>query len=164
MATQLHSPQPLTMNLLPTLTLLAGLALALTWGGMTFFSAVMAPLVFTKLPIKTAGAFIREVFPWYYAAMGLTTLLAVLLLLPGIGAGVGWPAALSMAALVGFVTARQVLMPKINQARDAELAGDVAAGKRFKRLHGLSVLINGAQWLAILIALWILIGLHPIEV
>ena len=32
------------------LELLAILALALTWGGMTFFYAVMAPLVFTKLP------------------------------------------------------------------------------------------------------------------
>ncbi len=150
------------MNLLPTLTLLAGLALALTWGGMTFFSAVMAPLVFTKLPFETAGAFIRQVFPWYYLSMGLTTLLAVLLLLPGIGAGVGWPAALSAFALVGFVVARQVLMPKINATRDANLAGDPDAGKRFKRLHGLSVLINGAQWLAVFAALWMLIGFHPI--
>ena len=94
----------------PDPAVLAGLALALTWGGMTFFSAVMAPLVFTKLPFETAGAFIREVFPWYYLAMGLTTLLAVLLLLPGVGAGVGWPAALSAFALAGFVMA-QVLMP-----------------------------------------------------
>jgi hypothetical protein len=31
------------------LELVAVLALALTWGGMTFFSVVMAPLVFTKL-------------------------------------------------------------------------------------------------------------------
>jgi hypothetical protein len=150
------------MTLLPTLTLLAGLALALTWGGMTFFSAVMAPLVFTKLPLETAGGFIREVFPWYYLAMGLTTLLAVLLLLPGIGAGVGWPAALSVFVLIGFVVARQVLMPRINQARDAELAGESGAGQRFKRLHGLSVLINGAQWLAILAALWMLISFRPI--
>jgi len=145
------------MNLLSTLTLLAGLALALTWGGMTFFSAVVAPLVFTKLPLETAGAFIREVFPWYYLTMGLTTLLAVLLLLPVIEAGVGWPAALSVFALIGFVMARQVLMPRINEARDAELAGDAGAGKRFKRLHGVSVLINGAQWLAIFAALWMLI-------
>ncbi|MGB5735526.1 MAG: DUF4149 domain-containing protein [Thiohalocapsa sp.] len=150
------------MNLLPTLTLLAGLALALTWGGMTFFSAVMAPLVFTKLPFETAGAFIREVFPWYYLAMGLTTLLAVLLLLPGVGAGVGWPAALSAFALAGFVMARQVLMPRINQARDAELAGDADAGKRFKRLHGISVWINGAQWLAVFAALWMLLSFQPI--
>lgn len=31
--------------------------------------------VFTKLPLATAGAFIREVFPWYYLAMGLTIFL-----------------------------------------------------------------------------------------
>ena len=149
------------MNLLPTLTLLAGLALALTWGGMTFFSAVMAPLVFTKLPLDTAGAFIREVFPWYYLAMGLTTLLAVLLLFPGLGAGAGWPAVLSALVLIGFVVARQILMPKINDARDAEMAGDTDAGHRFKRLHGLSVVINAAQWLAVFAALWMLIGFQP---
>jgi hypothetical protein len=149
------------MTLLPTLTLLAGLALALTWGGMTFFSAVVAPLVFTKLPIETAGAFIRQVFPWYYLAMGLTTLLAVLLMLPAVGAGVGWPAALSALALIGFVIARQLLMPRINAARDAELAGDAGASQRFKRLHGLSVWINAAQWLAVLAALWMLISSQP---
>jgi len=44
---------------------ITGLSLALTFGGMIFFSAVMAPLVFTKLPFETAGAFIRQVFPWY---------------------------------------------------------------------------------------------------
>ena len=150
------------MTLLPTVTVLAGLALALTWGGMTFFSAVMAPLVFTKLPFETAASFIREVFPWYYLAMGMTTLLAVLLLLPAIGAGVGWPAGLSAFVLIGFVTARQLLMPRINAARDAELAGDADAGQRFKRLHRLSVLINGAQWLAVFAALWMLIRLQPI--
>jgi hypothetical protein len=53
-------------------------------------------------------------------------------------------------------------MPRINQARDAELAGESGAGQRFKRLHGLSVLINGAQWLAILAALWMLISFRPI--
>ena len=43
--------------------IITGLALALTFGGMTFFSGVMAPLVFTKLPFETAGAFSRQVFP-----------------------------------------------------------------------------------------------------
>jgi len=42
----------------------------LTWGGMTFFSTVMAPFVFTKLPLETAGPFIRAVFSWYYLAIG----------------------------------------------------------------------------------------------
>jgi hypothetical protein len=145
------------MNQLVTLDLLAGLALALTFGGMTFFSAVMAPLVFTKLPFETAGAFIREVFPWYYLTMGVSSLIALLVLLPGVGAGLAWPAALTALALVGFIVARQVLMPMINRARDAEVSGDPAAAQRFKRLHGLSVMINGVQWLAVLAALWLIL-------
>ncbi len=46
--------------------LVAGLALALTFGGMIFFSAVMALLVFTILPPQITGIFIRQIFPWYY--------------------------------------------------------------------------------------------------
>jgi hypothetical protein len=145
------------MSQLFSLDLLAALALAATFGGMTFFSAVMAPLVFTKLPFETAAGFIREVFPWYYLTMGGTTLIALVTLLPGIGGKHFWPAALCAFAFVGFVVARQVLMPMINRARDAELAGDNHAGRRFKRLHGLSVMINGAQWLTILAALWVLL-------
>lgn len=101
-------------------------------------------------------------FPWYDLDLGLTTLLAVLLLLPGIGAGVGWPACVSAFALVGFVMARQILMPRTNQARDANLAGDADAGKPFKRLHGLNVMINGARWLAVFAALWMLFSFQPI--
>jgi Domain of unknown function (DUF4149) len=140
----------------PYFEFLAGLALALTWGGMTFFSTVLAPLVFTKLPSETAGAFIREVFPWYYLALGITALLALLFLLPGIGRGLAWPAALAALTLAGFVVARQVLMPRINRARDRRTAGDPGAGRRFQRLHRVSVLINGLQWLALLAALWML--------
>ena len=50
--------------------LVAALALALTFGGMTFFSAVFTPLVFAKLSMKIAGPFIRQVFPWYYLTIG----------------------------------------------------------------------------------------------
>jgi hypothetical protein len=142
------------MDQLISLDLVAGLALALTFGGMTFFSAVMAPLIFTKLPFETAGAFIREVFPWYYLTMGATSLVALLFLLPRAGQGLALPAALSGLVLLGFVVARQLLMPMINRARDAEVGGDQSAGERFKRLHRVSVVINGAQWLAVLVALW----------
>ena len=79
-----------------------------------------------------------------------------MLLLPGVGRGLAWPAALSALTLAGFVLARQVLMPRINRARDGEVAGDPGAGLRFQRLHRLSVVINGLQWLALLAALWIL--------
>lgn len=133
--------------------LIAGLALALTFGGMTFFSVVVAPLVFTKLPLNVAGAFIRQVFPWYYLTMGATILTALIALIFGAEVGVTWKVALVTFVLVGFIFARQVLMPLINQARDAEVAGESGAARRFKRLHQMSVVINGFQWLAVLAVL-----------
>jgi hypothetical protein len=133
--------------------LIAGVSLALTFGGMTFFFAVMAPLVFSKLPFDTAGRFIREVFPWYYLTMGATTLVALAASLAGSGRDAPWVSALIAAVLAGFVLARQVLMPSINRARDAEFAGDTTAAQRFQRLHRASVVVNLVQWLAVLAAL-----------
>jgi hypothetical protein len=77
----------------------AGLTLALAFGGMTFFSAVMAPLVFTKLPFDTAGAFIRQVFPWYYLTIGAVSALAAVLLLIGQAYGVALLAAVQRVRL-----------------------------------------------------------------
>lgn len=45
---------------------IAVLGLAALGGGMLFFGAVMAPLVFLHLPLDVAGPFIRTAFPWYY--------------------------------------------------------------------------------------------------
>jgi hypothetical protein len=61
--------------------------------------------------------------------------------------------ALAALVLAGFLVARQVLMPLINRARDAEMAGGSDAGRRFRRLHLVSVVINAFQWLAVLAAL-----------
>jgi hypothetical protein len=133
--------------------LVAGLALALTFGGMTFFSAVVTPLVFSKLPLKTAGPFIRQVFPWYYLTMGVAVLIALSALLLGAGISVTWEVTLATLVLAGFAFARQVLMPLINRARDAEMAGDRRAALRFRRLHLVSVIINGVQWVAVLAVL-----------
>lgn len=55
--------------------------------------------------------------------------------------------------LAGFAFARQVLMPMINRARNAQMAGVAGAGRRFRRLHLMSALINGFQWLAVLAVL-----------
>ncbi len=133
--------------------LIAALALALTFGGMTFFSAVVTPLVFSKLPLKTAGPFIRQVFPWYYLTMGVAVLIALSALILGAGGSVTWEVALATLVLAGFAFARQVLMPLINRARDAEMAGDWRAARRFRRLHLVSVIINGFQWIAVLVVL-----------
>ena len=141
------------MEQIPVSHIVTGLALALTFGGMTFFSAIMAPLVFTKLPIDAAGQFIRQLFPWYYLTMGIATLVALVALAFGSSGFTSWETGLTGLVLLGFIYARQSLMPTINRARDAELAGDSEAGARFTRLHRLSVLINGLQWFAVLAAL-----------
>ena len=71
----------------------------------------------------------------------------------GVVGPASWEVGLTAFVLVGFVYARQVLMPQINHARDAELRGSAGAARRFARLHRISVIINGLQWLAVFTAL-----------
>ena len=125
------------------------LAASCLLGGMVFFGAVMAPLVFTKLDAASSGPFIRATFPRYYlyvlvaAGLGAAGLLAL------------DPVSAAVLALVAAVTAWLLwgLMPRINALRDAELAGDAAAGTRFARLHRASVSVNMVQLAAVLFAL-----------
>ena len=121
-----------------TLNVIAVLLCAALFGGMAFFSFVFAPLVFSRLPEDTAGGFIRQVFPVYYLLMAVLAALAAMLLLPGDPV----ESALMLTVFLGFVFSRQFLRPRINRARDARLAGDESAAIRFRRLHGLSVVIN----------------------
>jgi len=120
---------------------LALFATAILFGGMASFSAVFAPLVFIKLPGETAGAFIRQVFPWYYLFVIVVAAFAAL----GLAFGDLLGAGLMAAAAAGGVFARAVLMPAINRARDRELAGEAAIGRRFQILHQSSVVINFVQ-------------------
>jgi hypothetical protein len=149
----IHAEALRTVDSFAVTNIVAGLALAITFGGMTFFSGVMTPLVFSKLPLKTAGPFVRQVFPWYYLVMGVTALIALAALQFGAGLSASWDVALAALVLAGFAFARQVLMPMINRARDAEMAGVLGASRRFRRLHMLSVVINTLQWLAVLVLL-----------
>ncbi|SDE36389.1 DUF4149 domain-containing protein [Belnapia rosea] len=125
------------------LSALSLLSLALLLGGMVFFAAVVAPLVFTRLPADQAGRFIRQLFPVYYLWLIATAGLAALALAPA------RPADALAMALVAALTLwlRQGLMPRINRLSDAAQAGDAAARPRFDRAHRLSVLLNLAQML-----------------
>ncbi|MEM6943536.1 MAG: DUF4149 domain-containing protein, partial [Pseudomonadota bacterium] len=58
------------------LDILALYTLTIAFGGMVFFTALFSPLVFVKLPAETAGPFIRQVFPWYFAATAVVLGLA----------------------------------------------------------------------------------------
>ena len=139
-------------NWLDGMTTLAILASALVSGGMLFFAVIIAPFVFTHLPEADAARFIRALFPRYYLFMAIAAAAAAVL-----AATAHFLAASIMVAVaIGFVVARQFLMPAINRARDAELAGNEVAAGRFARLHRLSVGINSLQLVA---SVGVLIGL-----
>ena len=127
-------------------------AAAVVFGGMVFFAFVYAPLVFIKLGTETGGQFIREVFPVYYVAMGATSIAAaVLLAFASAARGVD---AIAMACIgIVFFLARFAMLPIIHRNREAGLAGDIAAKKRFDALHRVSVIVNLAQMLAVLAVL-----------
>ena len=124
---------------------LALYVVAATLGAMLFFAVGVAPTVFQALPIQEAGLFLRKLFPRYYLALIVGS---------GLAGGL-WISSAPMAAAVCWLIAgstlwiRQSLVPRINQLRDAELAGDAAAGARFAMLHRVSVIINMVQLLAL---------------
>ncbi len=108
------------------------LTVALLFGGMVLYSFGFAAFLFSALPPDVAGATLRRAFPHFYLFV---------LVLAAVAAALLWPrdsvSALLMAAVaVTTWPTRQVLMPAINAATDA---GDKA---RFRRLHGLSVVIT----------------------
>ena len=128
---------------------LALYVVAATLGAMLFFAVGVAPTVFRALPIEQAGLLLRTLFPRYYLALIVGS---------GLAGGL-WISSAPMAAAICLLIAgstlwiRQRLVPRINQLRDAELAGDAAAGARFAALHRVSVIINMVQLLALVVLL-----------
>lgn len=119
---------------------------ATLFGGMVFFPSVVAPVVFKVLDAEHARAFLRALFPRYYGFIIVTATFAAILWIP-----VAWLAAGVLLAVAGAtLVVRQRLVPQINAWRDAGLAGDAAAMRRFDSGHKLSVRINIVQMLAVL--------------
>ena len=114
-------------------------------GAMLFFPSVVAPVVFTSLPEAQAGAFLRSMFPRYYSFMIVLSLTASLLFLLATAEPAYQAAVVCLFVSVSTLWVRQWLLPRINAARDAQLAGDAEAGRRFDRDHKLSVGINVLQ-------------------
>jgi hypothetical protein len=115
-------------------------------GSMLFFAAVVAPKVFQTLQPDQAGLFLRSFFPAYYL---WGTVVAIAAAVIAIWTGAGAVVACSAVALL-FVYAGWILMPRINDARDAQQRGEDGAGQRFKRMHLQSVVINATQLLILL--------------
>ena len=111
---------------------LAVLTTALLFGGMTLYSFGFAAFLFSALPASTAGLMLRRAFPLFYLFVIVTAVPAAALL---------WShdtlaAALLAAVAISTVPTRQMLMPSINRATDQ------GQRRRFKWLHGLSVVIS----------------------
>jgi hypothetical protein len=112
---------------------------ALILGGMMFFACIMTPLVFTKLPPEISGPFIREAFPVYSLTMAVLAFLAGVIYR-------GTPSSLILFLVFAmFIFGWKVLMPVINEYRDAQLAGDSSSAKPFERMHRASVILNTFQ-------------------
>ncbi|WP_158287618.1 DUF4149 domain-containing protein [Falsiroseomonas bella] len=123
------------------LALIALFAAALLFGGMAFFAALVAPVVFRALPPEPAGRFLRSLFPRYYVWVAACAGAAAVALFP-----LSKPDSGIMAVIAGVaVWLRQVLMPRINALSDAAKAGDAAAQRAFDRAHRLSVWANLLQ-------------------
>ena len=117
------------------MTTLALLSTALLFGGMVLYSFGFAAFLLTALPPEVARPAIRRAFPHFYLFVIGSAAAAAAFLWPADPLGAG------LLALVALTTvpARQVLMPAINRATDA------GAKARFRRLHGLSVMVTLAH-------------------
>ena len=122
-------------------------------GAMLFFSGLVAPMVFMKLDPGPAGKFIRSIFPHYYTCIIILSLISSGLLAPNSQTP---SIMIGLVFLLGLIS-RQILMPRINSYRDAEIAGDERAKIIFDRLHQLSVWINVSQVTLLIGALVVLV-------
>lgn len=132
---------------------LANAVVLILLGGMLFFPIVVAPIVFTSLPEVEAGHFLRSMFPRYYLFMITLSALAFALYQVGVGLVLSVPATVCFGVALSTLWVRQSLVPRINDARDAQLSGDATAGTRFDRGHKLSVTINMLQLVGLLVIL-----------
>ncbi|WP_341896291.1 DUF4149 domain-containing protein [Ferrovibrio terrae] len=121
-------------------------ATAILLGAMLFFSFVVTPVVFRTLDGEPASRFLRALFPLYYLVIIVLGAIAALMLV--LVAQPMAAAAMAVTAALAVLT-RQGLIPQLDALRAGRAAGEAVATQRFRRLHGLSMVINLAQMLAV---------------
>jgi uncharacterized membrane protein len=135
-------------------------ALVCWLGGMFFFTAIVAPVVFKLLPMPEAGKFVAGVFPRYYIlgyAVGAISLVLALYFTMKSQPRLWWSlASLAIAgALALTIYAGGIVRPQVDAIRTVveEQNPDPARRAEFDRLHKLSVMLNGGVMLLNLAAL-----------
>ena len=137
------------------------LALVCWLGGMIFFTAIIAPVVFTMLPISEAGKLVASLFPRYYILGYVAGLIAVVLAIYFTverSPRLWWSlSALALAAALGCsVYAGMIVRPQVDAVRMVveDQNPDPVRRAEFDRLHRLSVILNGGVMLLNLAALF----------
>ena len=118
---------------------------AMLLGIMLFFSFVIAPVVFTTLDEDNARKFIRRVFPFYYNVNLGISLIVLLTFIFLSKLGVDFYLILATSSL--FAISNYLLMPLINKYKDEK------QDKKFKYSHFISVVINFAQMIFLILLL-----------
>lgn len=117
------------------MTTFALLMAAMLFGGMTFFSFGFAPVLFKQLPVDKVRPLLRGTFPYYYlAVIGMSAVATASAIVVS-----GRATIVLSVILISTIYARQILMSQINAATDRD------DKIMFKRLHGLSVVIQLVQ-------------------
>lgn len=137
------------------------LALACWLGGMIFFTSIIAPVVFTLLPIAEAGKLVAGVFPRYYllgyVAGAISVALAIYFVIEQ-QPRLWWSlSALALTAALGLTLyAGMIIRPQVEGLRSVVEAENPDPVRRaeFDRLHRLSVMLNGGVILFNLTALF----------
>ena len=114
-----------------------------------FFPTVVAPTIFKSLEIEQAGSFLRKLFTSYYAFIIVVSGFAAIL--DDFKNPVFF---ICIAILISTLIIRQIMMPRINLWRDADLAGDRNAGHKFKIAHRLVVVLNIGQMIGLVYAVY----------
>ena len=109
---------------------------------MVFFPTVIAPIIFKIYDERESGKFLRIFFPRYYL-FGL--ILSVIGLFVSLHENEMVSILLFSFLMVTFLFSRQVLTPKINQAKDEMGKNNEKSKKKFDKLHLFSVTINFVQ-------------------
>ena len=130
------------------------LSLVCWLGGMVFFSALVAPVVFKVLPMAEASKLVGALFPRYYLlgyVCGAVGFLGAIYLCATRMPRMWWAmAALALLIALGLtVYAGAVVRPRVDAIRAVteEANPDPVRRAEFDRLHHLSVMLNGAVML-----------------
>ena len=139
------------------------LSLVLWIGGIVFFSFLASPSIFKVLPREQAGQVVGDIFPKYHLLGYVACAIALGSLVGLRQLGIAQSVRTAMIFLVVMggiqVTMGTVVGPMVVEARDAVKAAPPGPEKdrlekRFRRLHGVSMLLNLALLMLGLVLLY----------